>query len=513
MADEKQITTAVEETAVQSAEVPTEIESVPAQAEEAAAAEAVEEVPAQAEEGAAAEAVEETPAQTEETAAAEAVEETSAQAEKNEATAAEAASSAKPQKTAKDSVLTAIGVLLCLILAPILIANMTMIIKSYTNADEVPSFGGYCPFIVMTDSMSPVINGGDLVIDKVVSDPSEIQKGDIISFFDPASSSNSVVTHRVVEVVKEAEGISFRTQGDANNTEDDDLVPADKVVGVYLTKISGAGNVILFMQSTPGLVVCIALPILLLIGYDAIRRRRYEKQQQADTEALMKERAERFKEAGDYAREKEYSQIYRGIIELLDEIYELIGEEKISAADYLELLETGLDEIRLGTLPQKVDRVLCGDVERTRFGEVKVLFFVGINDGNIPRSTGGGGLISDLDREFLESSGLELAPSPREQMYIQRLYLYLNMTKATDMLCLSYARVSMDGQSITGCGPAVRKSRIPSCRSRDGGTPNPCWRSSCAAMPTGKRKIRSSWTPSSPCTPIAAAWTRKRHRT
>ncbi len=166
------------------------------------------------------------------------------------------------------------------------------------------------------------------------------------------------------------------------------------------------------------------------------------------TEALMKERAERFKEAGDYAREKEYSQIYRGIIELLDEIYELIGEEKISAADYLELLETGLDEIRLGTLPQKVDRVLCGDVERTRFGEVKVLFFVGINDGNIPRSTGGGGLISDLDREFLESSGLELAPSPREQMYIQRLYLYLNMTKATDMLCLSYARVSMDGQSI-----------------------------------------------------------------
>ena len=298
MADEKQVTTAVEETAVQSAEVPTEIESVPAQAEEAVAAEAaeavnaVEEPPVQTEEAAAAEAagaVEEVPAQAEEGAAAEAVEETSAQAEKNEATAAEAASSAKPQKTAKDRVLTAIGVLLCLILAPILIANMTMIIKSYTNADEVPSFGGYCPFIVMTDSMSPVINGGDLVIDKVVSDPSEIQKGDIISFFDPASSSNSVVTHRVVEVVKEAEGISFRTQGDANNTEDDDLVPADKVVGVYLTKISGAGNVILFMQSTPGLVVCIALPILLLIGYDAIRRRRYEKQQQADTEALMKE--------------------------------------------------------------------------------------------------------------------------------------------------------------------------------------------------------------------------------
>ena len=51
----------------------------------------------------------------------------------------------------------------------------------------------------------------------------------------------------------------------------------------------GMGHVVMFMQSTPGLVVCIALPILLLIGYDALRRRKYDKQQQADTEALLKE--------------------------------------------------------------------------------------------------------------------------------------------------------------------------------------------------------------------------------
>ena len=97
------------------------------------------------------------------------------------------------------------------------------------------------------------------------------------------------MTHRVIEITKDENGIAFRTQGDANNTEDDDLIPAKNVVGIYSFKLSGVGNVVMFMQSTTGLVVCIALPILLIIGYDALRRRKYEKQQQADTDALMKE--------------------------------------------------------------------------------------------------------------------------------------------------------------------------------------------------------------------------------
>ena len=71
-----------------------------------------------------------------------------------------------------------------------------------------------------------------------------------------------------------------------------------------------------------------------------------------------------------------------------------------------------------------------------------------MNDGNIPKGTGNGGIISDIDREFLRESELELAPSPRQQMYIQRLYLYLNMTKPSEKLYLSYAKVGSDGKSL-----------------------------------------------------------------
>lgn len=165
-------------------------------------------------------------------------------------------------------------------------------------------------------------------------------------------------------------------------------------------------------------------------------------------EEKMEKWASSFREAGDYVREKQFSQMYRNVISLLEQIHELLGDEMISAPEYEELLEAGFAQIRLGTLPQQADRVLVGDIERTRLSECRVLFFAGVNDGSIPRGTSRGGLLSDLDREFLRASGTELSPTPRQQIYQQRLYLYLNVTKPTDALCLSFARTSPDGGSL-----------------------------------------------------------------
>ena len=165
-------------------------------------------------------------------------------------------------------------------------------------------------------------------------------------------------------------------------------------------------------------------------------------------QAAMEAMAASFEEAGDVVRQKEYSQIYGSLIELLDQLHALLGKEPISAPDYLELLEAGIDEIRLGTLPQRVDRVLCGDMERTRPGSIRMLLFLGVNDGNIPRSASRGGILSDLDRELLTGQEHALAPAPREQINIQRFYLYLNLTKPADMLALSWSRISRDGRSL-----------------------------------------------------------------
>ena len=194
----------------------------------------------------------------------------------------------KQKTSTAHKTLTIAGAVLCIILIPILLINITLIVKSYINKDEVPSIGGTFPLIVLTDSMYPEIESGDLIICRT-AEADEIEVNDIISFFDPAGNGTSIVTHRVIEIVEEDGEISFRTCGDNNNIEDKELVPTENLVGVYKMRIAGAGHIAMFMQSTAGLIICVVLPIILLVGYDIIRRRIYEKNNKQDTDALLAE--------------------------------------------------------------------------------------------------------------------------------------------------------------------------------------------------------------------------------
>ena len=197
-------------------------------------------------------------------------------------------SKTKTEKQGNQKLLTIIGTVLCVILLPVLLINVTLIAKSYINADEVPSVGGMFPMIVLTDSMYPMIESGDLIICHT-AEADEIKVDDVISFYDPMGSGTSVVTHRVLEIVSEDGEIAFRTKGDNNNTEDTALVPAENLIGIYRSRIPKVGHVAMFMQTTPGLIVCCVCPILLLVGYDVLRRRKLEKSQKQDTDALLAE--------------------------------------------------------------------------------------------------------------------------------------------------------------------------------------------------------------------------------
>lgn len=194
----------------------------------------------------------------------------------------------KEKSSVTHRVLTIVGTVLCIILIPILLINITLIAKSFINKDEVPSVGGMLPLIVLTDSMHPEIESGDLIICNT-AEAKDIKVNDVISFFDPAGNGTSIVTHRVIEIVEEDGEIYFRTRGDNNNTEDKEPVPAENLVGVYKMRIAGAGHIAMFMQSTAGLIVCVVLPIILLVGYDVISRRIYEKNKKEDTDALLAE--------------------------------------------------------------------------------------------------------------------------------------------------------------------------------------------------------------------------------
>lgn len=161
----------------------------------------------------------------------------------------------------------------------------------------------------------------------------------------------------------------------------------------------------------------------------------------------LKEQQLAFGEAGERRLEKEYAQIYSIVLDLLDRMTEILGDEKMNRREFTRIFETGLSKAKVALIPPGQDCVMIGDMERTRLKDVKALFFAGVNEGSIPKAASGGGILSEADRDFLAGQGIELAPDPKEQMNVQRFYLYLNLTKPSEFLQLSFSRTNQKGES------------------------------------------------------------------
>ena len=111
----------------------------------------------------------------------------------------------------------------------------------------------------------------------------------------------------VLKILKNGK-IYFKTKGDANNAEDYKPVPAENLVGEYQFRIAGVGKVLMFMQTTLGLVVCVGVPLVALITYELLRRRKYEKSNESDIDKMRAElealRAEKEKLAAEQTAEQ-----------------------------------------------------------------------------------------------------------------------------------------------------------------------------------------------------------------
>lgn len=149
---------------------------------------------------------------------------------------------------------------------------------------------------------------------------------------------------------------------------------------------------------------------------------------------------------GRRALAKEYAQIYRIVMDLLEKLTQLLGEEQMDPVEYRQLLEAGFEASAVGVTPPGYDQVLVGDIERSRLPDIKALFLVGVNDGLIPKAEQPGGLISQQERQHLKERGIELAPGVREKSFIQKFYLYLNLTKPSHRLYLTWFRTNGEGK-------------------------------------------------------------------
>lgn len=154
-----------------------------------------------------------------------------------------------------------------------------------------------------------------------------------------------------------------------------------------------------------------------------------------------------------------YGQIFEKTVRLFDKIAELLGDTKMSVKEFYEIVDTGLSDIEVGVVPPTVDRVLIGDITRSRLNHIKVLFFTSVNDGIVPKAPKKGRILSDRDRDILSNCGLELAPSDKQNSYIEQFYIYTILTKPSDHLYISYHKLSASLESMR---PSYLLGRISS---------------------------------------------------
>lgn len=174
----------------------------------------------------------------------------------------------------------------------------------------------------------------------------------------------------------------------------------------------------------------------------------YEFMVREELQLKLKRQEEMFLAEGELALAKEYAQVYRILMELLDKFVELLGDEAVSLKEYGKLLDAGLSEARVGVIPPSVDQLVAGDVQRTRLKDIKALIFIGANDAYLPGALLRTGLLSERDRERFQKEKISLAPGGKEQAYIQKFYLYMNLTKPSERLSVYFSKVSPEGKSM-----------------------------------------------------------------
>lgn len=192
------------------------------------------------------------------------------------------------------------------------VCMMIFTIVSVNTFDRMDrSLFGFKAFIVLSDSMSATdFNAGDLVLVKE-TDPATLKEGDIISYQSTNTENyGEVVTHKIRKLTTDAEGNpGFITYGTTTDVDDENIVTYSFVIGKYQTKLPSVGKFFQFLKTTPGYIICILLPFLLLIlvqGINSIRLfRKYKAEQMADI------KAEQEKQQAELAAERERMAVER----------------------------------------------------------------------------------------------------------------------------------------------------------------------------------------------------------
>lgn len=152
--------------------------------------------------------------------------------------------------------------------------------------------------------------------------------------------------------------------------------------------------------------------------------------------------------AGDPGKARLHRPLWDGVLGLLDQLVELMGDEPANLPLFAGMIDAGIEEMKLGAVPPSLDAVLVGSPERTRSDRVAVLYMLGVGDGVMPMAVRENGLLSEPERERLAEAGLQLAPGARRRLLDERFLAYLALTTPSRHLWVSYPASDEEGKGL-----------------------------------------------------------------
>ena len=182
------------------------------------------------------------------------------------------------------------------------------------------------------------------------------------------------------------------------------------------------------------------------------------------------EKADEADREEDYEKGKGYRQFYGNILDLMDKIVAIFGEEIMEEKELFSLLDAGLENLTLASPPLSMDQVILGDLKRTRLPGIKVLFFAGMNDGDIPPVPEDQGILTDEDKRILEKQGMTLSLDLTGRVLEDEFYMYLAFSKPEEELYLSCCETGAGGEarspsilfnSLKGLYPRISMKKYP----------------------------------------------------
>ena len=179
-----------------------------------------------------------------------------------------------------------------------------------------------------------------------------------------------------------------------------------------------------------------------------ITKRLYEFLIENEIDRKLEEKREELLNLNKVEIATEYETSWKIIMQVLDEIVLVFGDEKITFERYMQILKTGLGNSNLGKIPGTQDQVILGDIDRSRSHKIRTVFIIGLNDGMFPSVNKNEGYFNDNDRAILKENGIELAKGTIERLYEDNFNIYKAFTAASESIYLSYSSSGADGKTL-----------------------------------------------------------------